>query len=228
MLLIQLDAAGAGYNGLTVTAGNSTVAGLDIGGFSGNGISLTGTGGDIIQGNFIGTNATGTAALGNGGDGVLISSVSSNTIGGTTAAARNIISGNGSPATFGNSNSRGVELDNAGATGNLIEGNYIGTDVTGTVALGNGGDGISRLTAGPSNTIGGTVAGAGNVIAGNGRVGIWVDASSNELIAGNMIGTNSSGTAALGNGLPSSLPGILRCPARTPTPWAARQPQPAT
>ncbi len=202
-------------NGIAITSSSGdtiggTAAGAHnvISGNSGNGVLLYSSG-NLVAGNFIGTNAAGTAALGNGSDGIFINSAPSNTIGGTTAAARNIISGNGSPATFGISASRGVELDGAGATGDVIEGNYIGTDVTGTMALGNGGDGISLVTAGIGNTIGGTTAGAGNVIAGNGRVGIWVDAGSNDLIAANLIGTNAAGTAALGNGLPLSIPGII-------------------
>src|SRR5262245_6866446 len=93
--LIELNGstAGAGANGLTISAGNSTVRGLAIRGFAGSGIVLDTNGGDVIQGNFIGTNAAGTV-LANGGSGVLISGVGNNTVGGTTAAARNVISGN--------------------------------------------------------------------------------------------------------------------------------------
>ena len=61
------------------------------------------------------------------------------------------------------------------------------------------------MSAGSGNTIGGA---AGNVVAGNSRVGIWVSNSSNETIAGNRIGTNAAGTGALGNGLTTSLPGL--------------------
>src|SRR6185437_796051 len=81
---------------------------------------------------------------------------------------------------------------------NLVEGNFIGTDVTGTHALGNGDKGVG-IAWDNGNTIGGTVAGAGNVISGNGPAGIEVNAN-NTLIAGNYVGTDASGTIAIGNG----------------------------
>ena len=94
----------------------------------------------------------------------------------------------------------GLDVDD-GLTGIVIEGNYIGTNVAGTAALGNGSDGID-LSAG-GNTIGGTAAGKGNLISGNSSFGLKMsdeDADGN-VIQGNIIGTNVSGTAALGNGL---------------------------
>src|SRR5262249_6167210 len=116
----------------------------------------------------------------------------SNTIGGTSASARNIISAN-----VGG----GVGFFESGS-GNLIEGNYIGTDVTGTQALGSQLYGIVGSTASSGNTFGGTVPGAGNLISGNINTGIYIYAadSGNNLIAGNYIGTNAAGTAALANG----------------------------
>ena len=133
----------------------------------------------------------GTATLGNGSDGVLISTAPSNTIGGITASARNIISG---------SALRGIEISGAAATGNLVEGNYVGTDVTGTTALGNVGSGVYVSTA--SNTIGGSVAGAGNLLSGNDRVGLALEVGANaNVVQGNFIGTNAAGTAALANAL---------------------------
>ena len=115
---------------------------------------------NVVQGNFIGTDITGTAKLANGGDGVVVGGLfgfvtNGVTIGGTTAAARNIISGNGS---------NGIETGDASTT--LIQGNFIGTDVSGTNNLGNTGIGVSLNST--NNTIGGTMAGAGNVIAFNG------------------------------------------------------------
>src|SRR5262249_20394105 len=109
---------------------------------------------------------------------------------------RNIISGNNSadPVHF---SQNGILL---GSDGNLIEGNYIGTDRSGTSALGNF-DGI--LSAGNNNTIGGISTtpgtGAGNVISGNTGNGIHLTGNQN-LVAGNLIGTTATGTAALGNG----------------------------
>ena len=119
-------------------------------------ISGSGTSANVVAGDLIGTDITGTVALGNGLDGVEINtSASSNTIGGTIAGAGNVISGNASD---------GVEIDEA-ATANLVIGDLIGTDVTGTVAVGNL-EGV--VITGSNNTIGGTAAGAGNLISGNG------------------------------------------------------------
>ena len=88
--IIELDGASAGTtaNGLTITAGSSTVRGLVINRFGGDGISITGSGAsnNAVLGNFIGTNAAGTAALGNGTGVVIDNGASNNTIGGTGAA----------------------------------------------------------------------------------------------------------------------------------------------
>src|SRR5262249_49745714 len=107
-----------------------------------DGVYLAGSGssGNLVQGNYIGTDITGTAALGNGVDGVRIFDGTSNPIGGTTAAARNIISGNGGAgvgiASFNGYYSGGVTLPGGGSDMlNVVEGNYIGTDVSGTAAL---------------------------------------------------------------------------------------------
>ena len=76
---------------------------------------------NIVAGNLIGSDQTGFKDLGNSAEGVLISGASNNTIGGSLAAAQNLIS----------ANHWGISLDGAGATGNLIQRNYIGTDITG-------------------------------------------------------------------------------------------------
>src|SRR5262249_28113554 len=123
--------------------------------------------GNLVQGNFIGTDITGTQARGNRptteiclGAGVCIAAPG-NTIGGTTPEARNVISG-GLGA--------GIVITEFGrlevVQGNVIQGNFIGTDVTGAHALGNQGVGV--VVNDDANTIGGTVAGAGNIIAFNG------------------------------------------------------------
>ena len=142
-----------------------------------------------VQGNFFGTNAAGVAAVGNTGNGVRITNGPSNTIvGGTTAAARNIISGNGGD---------GVNLE-APTSGNAVQGNFIGTDVTGTLDLGNSFNGV-RITA-QDNTIGGTTAAARNVISGNDENGLGINSgASGNVVQGNFIGTDVNGTAALGN-----------------------------
>jgi len=183
--------AGAGVNGLNIDAGNSTVRGLVINRFTAAGIYITNNGGNLIAGNYIGLDVTGTAPLfGNGADGVDILS-SSNTVGGTNAADRNIISNNGDD---------GVNIDLV-TTGNIIEGNYIGTDRTGSIDLGNSSDGVLLERGTSGNWVGGTNPLARNIISGNGGSGVNIlDAGTDaNLIQGNYIGTDVSGTLAIGN-----------------------------
>ena len=176
--------------------GTATGAGNLISGNGRNGIHLSsGFGGfsfgnNIVQGNLIGTDATGGAALGNADYGVLVVNGPDNLIGGTIAATRNVISGN----TLG-----GVRITGASATGNLVQGNQIGTDAAGGVDLGNTQGGVSLIDA-PDNTIGGSVAGAGNVISGNG-FGVQISGvtATGNQIQGNRIGTDAAGTGPLGN-----------------------------
>jgi CSLREA domain-containing protein len=211
-LMIELDGslAGAGTNGLTITAGNSTVRGLVINRFEsifagnpqsrkGIAIMLTTSGGNVIEGNFLGTDVPGTSALENGGAGVFVDGVPGNVIGGTTPQARNIVSGNGG-GTSG-VGAHGIVLSGIGASGNLVQGNFIGTDITGTVALLNAGSGVS--VSAPDNTIGGTAPGAGNLVSGNG-IGISIGTgggtgAERNVVLGNRIGTDVTGTVALGN-----------------------------
>lgn len=167
----------------------------------------------IIRGNKIGTNFAGTAILGNEDYGIHITERFGQTngeagnytvtIGGDTAGARNVISGN---------DASGVWLEVHSAT---VQGNYIGTNSAGTSPLGNGQapsfDGRSGISLYPIEgaiyTIGGNNPGEGNVISGNFANGLFVQTggggggNSMELeVQGNFIGTNHNGTAALGNG----------------------------
>ena len=136
---------------------------------------------------------------GNSGDGVRIVSVSGNTVGGTSAAARNVISGNGGD---------GVEISGSPATVNLIQGNYIGVTVDGALPLGNGsntaGSGV-KITGAVNNTIGGVAAGARNIIADNARgVEITGATAQQNFVQGNFIGTDVGGTVTDPNGIPFS------------------------
>jgi uncharacterized repeat protein (TIGR01451 family) len=197
--LIELSGANAGLSdGLDLLpgAGGSTVKGLVINRWSGDGIRVTGNGNTIV-GNYIGTDPMGTVALGNGEFGIQINS-SNNVVGGATLAARNLLSSN---------HSGGVTITGPSsslmATGNMIQGNFIGTDVTGTAALPNF-IGVQLAQDEENNTIGGTAAGEGNLISGNTRGGIDVshpnsDTSAGNVIQGNFIGTTFNGTGALGN-----------------------------
>ena len=189
VLAIELNGAGAGAsNGLNITAGNSTVRGLVINRFSLAGINLMTNGSNKIEGNFIGVNSLGAAKLANLADGVNAGS-SANTIGGTSPAARNVLSGNGA---------NGVLLSGATSTGNNIQGNHIGTNAAGTISLGNSKDGV--LVAGaPINTIGGISSTARNIIGGNANHGIELLNAQQFLVRFDSLGTDSTGTAALGN-----------------------------
>ncbi len=189
------NGAGVGAGGLSIGTGSSTVRGLVINGFDGIGVGLSASG-HILEGNFIGLNATGTASSGNGDAGVLIVSGSGHLIGGTVAAARNVISAN---------SGIGVQVLGLGVTMNhQIRGNFIGTDATGTIGLGNQSDGIEMLSGTNSVincTVGGTTSGARNVISANAGVGVqFITVGTSNLVQGNFIGTNSSGSNALGNG----------------------------
>ena len=146
-----------------------------------------------VLGNLIGTDLTGKLELGNRGNGVEVTrGASGNTIGGLTATAGsgpgNVVSGN-----LGN----GIDVNFATAT--LIQGNLVGTDSAGTAGLANGTDGIVIDRSG-MNTVGGTTAAAANVVSANAADGILItDAATNNVVQGNLIGTDSTGKAALGN-----------------------------
>ncbi|WP_168221729.1 beta strand repeat-containing protein [Aquisphaera giovannonii] len=180
-------------NGLNIIGGENTVRGLAIDGFSGFGVAMSGSGADrnLVTGNFIGTDVTGSTARPNVGGGILVGS-SDNTIGGTAAVERNLISGNGKD---------GILIESGevnAATGNVILGNRIGTDAAGSLAVGNAQTGLRVRSTG--NTVGGTSSGAGNLIAGNLKEGLFVQGGGNAFL-GNFIGVDAAGTAALGNGL---------------------------
>jgi hypothetical protein len=186
--IVELNGANVssfGY-GLDLSGGSSTVQGLTINRFLGSGIYLSINGNNRIEGNLLGTDVTGTVKLMNGGGGVLVQSTL-NEIGGTTTAARNIVSG-------------GVLIAGGGTTGNQVQGNLIGTDITGTASLGNLGDGVN-IGFMLNNVVGGTVAGARNIISGNGGSGVRVNISSGNQIIANFIGTDVTGTTKLSNGL---------------------------
>ena len=168
-------------------AGNGNV----ISGGNDTGIYIYNTSANTIQGNLIGVTAAGTNALGNVNNGVVLDKSSGNWIGGTNSGARNVVAGNGQS---------GIYLNGSAATGNVIQGNYIGTDSSGSLMVSNADDGIT-INGAPGNTIGGATAGGGNVISGNGFAGVSINSggASNNLVWGNLIGTGAAGKTALGN-----------------------------
>ncbi|MBK6973391.1 MAG: tandem-95 repeat protein [Sterolibacteriaceae bacterium] len=180
---------------LTSSADGSTIRGFVIRDFAGDGIAINiGSDGNTIVGNYIGSLLAdgSTAGVGeaNANAGIYVEGAN-NTIGGLTAADRNVISGNAD----------GVLLSGASATGNLVVGNYIGTNAAGSSAIGNATDGVAIQSGASSNTVGGSVVGARNIISGNLDDGVDVkDGTSRfNVVRGNYIGTDVTGTLALGN-----------------------------
>jgi CSLREA domain-containing protein len=199
VLQIELDGslAGLGVDGLRIVAGHSTVRGLCINRFS-DGIELAEAGGNVIRGNFIGTDVSGTVGLGNANNGIRIFLSPGNSIGGIAPRARNVISGN----AF-----MGIDIFSfGGETGNVIRGNFIGTDASGTVGLGNGTSG--GLTSGvlinnvPGNIIGGRTPGARNVISDNALDGVTIFGlgATNNRVDGNLIKGHTSVGIRIGGG----------------------------
>jgi CSLREA domain-containing protein len=159
------------------------------------GIYLQNARSNSIQGNFIGTDLLGLSAVSNFA-GIRIADSGGNVIGGTTIEARNIISGNAQD---------GIRIGGIHATNNVVQGNFVGVDVTGQSSEGNGRHGIFITTNSPSggpamfNTIGTADAG-GNIISGNGEDGVQLafGATSNRL-SGNKIGLSANSQANLPN-----------------------------
>jgi titin len=187
-------------NGLVITQGaaSNTAGGTAAG--EGNVISGNVFHGIMIQdfnthsntvlGNLIGTSADGAFDVGNGVHGVtIVNSSDNNTIGGTVAAARNVISGN---------NLDGVNIDGAGTSDNRVWGNYIGTNEGGSAAIANLGEGVEISGGSSGNSVGGGSASQRNVISGN-AVGVGISASAGNFVRMNYIGLNASGTTAIAN-----------------------------
>jgi titin len=202
---VGLDAAGGAslgnsFRGVGLDSGasNNTVGGTAAGagnvisGNTGNGVVISsGSAGNVVAGNFIGIDSTGAIGVGNTQAGVFVGTgAGSNIVGGTTAAARNVISGN-----LGD----GVEVSGSGTDDNMVEGNYVGLNAAGGVSLGNGQNGVGIDSGASNNTVGGGAAGAGNVVSGNGMNGVEIGGGSSNQVAGNLIGTDTSGALVLGN-----------------------------
>lgn len=214
--IVLLDTPNGSVGGTQVAARNV------ISGNNQNGVVVFGAAAtnNSISGNYIGTSAAGDQALGNSIVGVLVTGVSGgggtasqNTIGGTAVGAGNVISGN---------IRNGIEFF-GGVHNNKVQGNFIGTAADGSAALGNGGAGVDPLGGfgivvdqSPNNTIGGDddddgipdgIIHARNVVSGNMRGGVWIGGTgtSGVAVAGNFIGLNAIGAAALANGGPGLL-----------------------
>jgi hypothetical protein len=202
--IVELNGGLSAVRALFVNAPGSTIRSLVINGFSTGAIILgPASSGSHVEGCYLGTDVTGKTAIPNTGSGVAVFS-SNNVIGGTTASARNVISGN---------NENGVQVRlfccsaNNAISGNVIQGNYIGVTAQGDKALGNGREGVDVSTsagdASVSNTlVGGTTPGAGNVISGNAFNGVFIGSftTTGTTVQGNRIGTRADGMAKIPNG----------------------------
>ncbi|HFE48461.1 MAG TPA: hypothetical protein ENJ21_04015, partial [Chromatiaceae bacterium] len=185
--VIEVDGngAGAGVNGLTITAGASQVRGLSINSFDGDGIQLLNGAGNSVTDSHIGTDIAGVLDKGNAANGLLIQSANNLII-------DNLISGN---------TSYGISISQTSATDNIIQGNKIGTNLAGDAALPNGNSGIIVLAGASNNLIGGAASGEGNLLSGNGWGGVEFqdNGTSGNRVLGNLIGSDASGRAPLGN-----------------------------
>ena len=190
--IFSFTANGNGGDGIRLAGPSSVVGDVGLGNTivasGGDGIHITGISADANQivGNHIGVDSN-DELFPNQGNGVAVDGPGSNIIGGTAVGAGNTISGNGRD---------GISLDNT--ADNDIRGNRIGTSSDGKFLRPNLNIGI-ELVSSPSNVIGGSAPGAGNQVSGNLNVGIRLEntTSSNNIIQGNLVGTNAAGTVAL-------------------------------
>ena len=190
-LLIALAGGVAGVgSGVVLGLGSdgSTIRGFVINQWADSGVEIDGSDSNVVECSYIGTDASGMLAPGNGTSGVAIQNgASGNLVGGTSADAGNLISGN---------LEQGVLIDNA--TTNDVQGNFVGTDKNGTAILAN--DVGVRIDNGASdNVVGGTAAGVENLISGNGADAVSIANSTNNRVEGNLIGTDVTGAATLSN-----------------------------
>lgn len=198
---IELNGSMAVDDGISILASDVTIDSLVINRFPDAGISMDSSqiSNIVVTNSYIGTDSAGSAATGygNGGSGILNDAVDDMRIGGSSPGEGNVISGNG---IFG--------ILAISALRSSVIGNYIGTDSSGTIALPNGEEGIrfSNITDGTiggsaGTTPGGPCTGACNLVSGNGGHGIELTtASSDNVVAGNYVGTGFAGLTAIPNG----------------------------
>ncbi|HNB53427.1 MAG TPA: CSLREA domain-containing protein, partial [Anaerolineales bacterium] len=187
VLLIELNGGNARTVGLTIFGSSTVIRGLAVNQFTQSGISITGDN-NVLEGNYVGTDATGLLDLGNG-TGISINATSANNvIGSADPADRNVISGNTEGIALWGS---GVDIFTPGITGTLIQGNYIGTGSDALTALTNTSGGIVVRNFASSNTIGGSNAGEGNLIA-NHTTGITMFSGYQNAIVGNRFYNNTT------------------------------------
>ena len=177
-----------------VSATGTTIKGFIINRCNAQGILIQSPNNTIV-GNYIGTDATGMVSSPNQASAILLNgccafNANGNIIGGNTKALRNVISGN--------NNAHGIECNTS--SNNIIIGNYIGLNWTGTAIISNSYHGINVYGTVTGYKIGGLTIDSSNVISGNGQDGISFGNVSNSRIIGNLIGTAANGNTNFGNG----------------------------
>ncbi|HEX7830096.1 MAG TPA: hypothetical protein VF787_10585, partial [Thermoanaerobaculia bacterium] len=183
--IVRIDgAAGSLGDGLRILGSNNTIRGLSMTNMSAAALHIYGDN-NTVEGNYLGLD-TGGIAAGNA-HGVQIEG-NSNTVGGTTVAQRNVLSGNVYHGV--------LVMDDA--TGNAISGNYIGTDPSGNVARPNN-VGVEVVDDANNTTLGGATALHRNIISGNTSYGIYVEGSSGDTVDNTVITFNWIGPAANGS-----------------------------
>ena len=185
--IIELNGAAAGVmvDGLRIVGSNGTVRGFVINRFGSVGVYVTGSNVDVMN-NYIGLGLDGNTPLGNGSWGLrCLTSCNGISIGSPIGNDRNVISANGG----------GLRFDDASSVS--LRSNYIGTDATGLIDRGNQNAGIEWDTSG--GEIGSSMAEEGNVISGNGTLGMSLGSSLATAVSNNLIGVGSDGVTPIGN-----------------------------
>ncbi|MDB5257599.1 MAG: alkaline phosphatase [Chitinophagaceae bacterium] len=176
-------------NSNTTTIGGSTLAERNV--ISSNlqrGVEINNSNNVTFVNNYVGVDSTGSLIRGNIQAGVAFSACTSAVVGGTSVNLRNIISNNGFD---------GLRIDNSPTP--IVQGNYIGVDVTGLLDFGNGENGVNVFNAGVA-TIGGSTYSARNIISGNGQDGIILhDNCGGSIIKANFCGVGKDGVTVIGN-----------------------------
>ncbi len=183
-----------------IYSSSNQVKNISFSGFNWNGLTLeyTDASNNIISGCWFGVDSSGTNAAPNAYQGILIANgASGNIIGGTNALSRNVISGN---------SQYGVFITDSNTTGNIVLGNYIGTDASGSNALANEKSGVFIGNGASRNIIGGTNAPARNILSGNSEYGVIITSNTTaNVVLGNYIGTDTSGS----NAVPNNIGGVF-------------------
>lgn len=216
-------------------ADGSSLKGLALINAGGDGLTLNASG-ISVQNNYIGLGLDGVTGLGNAGNGILISNKSNNNLIGTLDPLTGKVLANQVSNVISANAANGILVQ--GSSNNRIANNRIGTSANGTADLGNGANGVRLTLKANGNTLGGIAnqgnsptqgefarPGQGNLISGNGASGVRIDTgSSKNTLSGNYIGTDSKGTAAIGNdgdgvAIISSNNNVLRGTTRNEAPF---------